>query len=167
MRVIFSQRFNTSQLASVQGGSPPPPSRPRRQAQPVAYAAAASASLFVYLVVSAQLLLTAPQKYNPGKRKPKKSENLVKGPRAKLKKVQTWEAQQSLQTPTPSPSPVTGGSSAGEEADQVGGQVSLQLPQTEPKPGFAANLGDEAQDGSPCLPPSHPSFQSSGLEKIT
>lgn len=33
MRVIFSQRFNTSQLASEQGGSPPP-SPPRWQAGP-------------------------------------------------------------------------------------------------------------------------------------
>lgn len=48
MRVIFSQRFNTSQLARVQGGSPPP-SPPRRQplAQPTAHAAPASASLFI------------------------------------------------------------------------------------------------------------------------
>lgn len=65
MRVIFSQCFNTSQLASVQGGSPPPPSPPRQQAgrpaQPTAYAAAASASLFVYLVVLAQLLPTPPK----------------------------------------------------------------------------------------------------------
>lgn len=99
MRVIFSQRFNTSQLASVQGGSPPPPSPPRRPDQPVPYAAAAPASLFVYLVVSAQLLLTPHQKYNPSKRKPK-NQSLIKGPSAKIKKVQTWEAQQPLQTPT-------------------------------------------------------------------
>lgn len=93
MRVIFSQRFNTSQLASVQGGRPPPPGPPRQQAQPGAYAATASASLFVYLTLSAQLLPTAPQNYNTGRRKFKKSECLSKGPRAKIKKVQIWEAQ--------------------------------------------------------------------------
>lgn len=32
MRVIFSQCFNTSQLANTQGGSPPPSSPPRWQA---------------------------------------------------------------------------------------------------------------------------------------
>lgn len=100
IRVIFSQRFNTSQLAGVQGGSPPPPSPPRRQARPIAYAAAASASLFVYLVVSAWLLFTPPQEYDPGKRKPKNWGRLIKGPRVKIKKVQTWKVQQPLQTPT-------------------------------------------------------------------
>lgn len=70
MRVIFSQCFNTSQLASVQGGSPPPPSPPRWQAGPAhRLRCADSASLFVYLVVSAQLLLTNPQNYNTFKRK--------------------------------------------------------------------------------------------------
>lgn len=34
MRVIFSQCFNTSQLANTQGGSPPPSSPPRWQAGP-------------------------------------------------------------------------------------------------------------------------------------
>lgn len=77
MRVIFSQCYNTSQLASVQGGSPLPSSPPRQQAgqpaQPMAYNADTSTSLFVYLVL-AQLLLITPQNCNPVKGKPKKSE---------------------------------------------------------------------------------------------
>lgn len=63
--------------------------------------------------------------------------------------------------------PATGGSGAGEEAEQIRGQVSLQPPRTEAEVGFAANPGDEAQDSFPCLLPSHPSFQRAGLETIT
>lgn len=61
MRVIFSQCFNASQLAGVQGGSPPP-SPPRRQplAQPTAYAAA-SASLFSSFQHSSSSLPTTPK----------------------------------------------------------------------------------------------------------
>lgn len=63
------------------------PARPDgRQAQLIAYAAADSASLFVYLVVSAQLLLTTPQNYNTFKGNKKKSENLIKSPKAKIKR---------------------------------------------------------------------------------
>lgn len=80
--------------------------------------------------------------------------------------MRTWEAQQPRQTPTLFPSPVTGGRSAGEEAEWISGQISLQPPWTEAEPGFAANQEDEAQDCSPRLPLSHP-FQSSGLEKRT
>lgn len=61
MRVIFSQRFNTSQLARVQGGSPPP-SPPRQQslAPPTAYAQAASASLFISFPRSSSWCPAAP-----------------------------------------------------------------------------------------------------------
>lgn len=51
---------------------------------------------------------------------------------------------------------MTGRSSAGEEADSISGQVPLQPPWIEAVPGFAANPGHEAQDGSPRRPASHP-----------
>lgn len=70
MRAIFSQSFNTSQLASVLGRSPPPPSLPRQRlpGQPhPTHAAATSALLFISLFQHSPS--QHPQNCNPIKRK--------------------------------------------------------------------------------------------------
>lgn len=72
MRVIFSQRFNTSQLARVQGGRLLHPARPDSRPSPVLTLPPASASLFVYHCFSAAPPKTAPPNHNIGKRKIKK-----------------------------------------------------------------------------------------------
>lgn len=107
MRVIFSQCFNTSQLANTQGGSPPPSSPPRWQAGPAHCLRCRRLCVTVYLVVSAQLLLSSLQNYDPIKRKPKKREreSLIKGPKAKMERSRHGKQRSPSKHPHFSPAP--------------------------------------------------------------
>lgn len=103
MRAIFSQCFNTSQLASVLGRSPPPPSPPRQQlpGQPhPTHAAATSASLFISLFQHSTS--QHPQNCSPVRRK-QTNQSSIKGPEANIRKSRAGKHSSPFKHPHFSP----------------------------------------------------------------